>query len=229
MLLKKFPLFFKYIFNLYSRIAFLLTTTLLVNNKKQENVQNRCGMLLLTIAFNNEYLIEKQIEQLRLMIKDPVYQHVVVDNSLSKKKRKLIKDVCMQHDIEYIQIPYLITLLFHHQPGISHGAAINWLYYHYLRVKKPLRFSLLDHDIFPVRNCNMTLTLGNSDFYGVSRVFGEEWYLWPGFCIFNYDAFTKEPDFLPIYTKYSNKNYLDTGGGNYMRFYYKYNINVEDI
>lgn len=204
-------------------MAFLLTTVQ-VYSKRHENVQKRCGMLLLTVSFNNECLIENQIEQIRLMINDSDYQHVVVDNSLSLKKRRLIKAVCMKHDIEHVQVPFLITWLFHFQPGISHGAALNWLYYHYLQVKKPLRFSLLDHDIFPVRNCDMTLTLGNRDFYGVSRIFGEEWYLWPGFCIFDYDAFTTEPDFLPIYTKYSSKNYLDTGGGNYTRFYYKYNI-----
>lgn len=223
MVLKRFPLLFKYIFNLYSRMAFLLTTIQL-NGKKQENNQKRCGMFLLTVAFNNEFLIEKQIEQIRLMIKDSDYQHVVVDNSLKRKKRKLIESVCLQNNIEYFQIPYLISLLFHFQSGISHGAALNWLYYHYLQVKEPLRFSLLDHDIFPVRSCDMTLTLGNRDFYGVSRLFGEEWYLWPGFCIFNFDAFTTEPNFLPLYTKYSNKNYLDTGGGNYMRYYYKYNV-----
>jgi hypothetical protein len=67
----------------------------------------------------------------------------------------------------------------------------------------------------------MTLTIGQRDFYGVSRIKEDEWYLWPGFCIFNYDVFTKEPDFLPRYTK---KNFLDTGGGNYRQQYYKYDL-----
>ena len=178
-------------------------------------------MLLLTVAFNDERLIEKQIEQIRLMIKDSDYQYVVADNSLNRKKREAIKEVCMQQGIEYIRIPYLMTLLFHYQIAVSHGAALNWIYYHYLREKRPMRFSLLDHDIFPVRDFNMTTTLGHRDFYGVSRMKDEEWYLWPGFSIFNYDAFTTKPDFLPRYTK---KSFLDTGGGNYRKFYCKYNL-----
>ena len=84
-----------------------------------------------------------------------------------------------------------------------------------------MRFSLLDHDIFPVRDFNMTLTLGQRDFYGVSRIKEGEWYLWPGFCIYNFDTFTTKPDFLPRYTK---KNFLDTGGGNYRKLYCKYNL-----
>lgn len=212
---------YKYVFNLYGRIAYTLSTIQFVHLKQMDE-KTRREMLLLTVAFNDGRLIEKQIEQVRSMIKDTDYQHVVVDNSLNKKKRKAVKAVCLKHDIEYLQVPYLITVLFHYQPGISHGAALNWLYYHYLRWRRPLRFALLDHDIFPVRDFNMTLALGQRDFYGVSRVFGEEWYLWPGFCIFNYDAFTTEPDFLPRYTNKNRKKYLDTGGGNYMRFYYKY-------
>lgn len=212
--------FYKFIFNLYSRIAFLFST-IQVYHKRQENDKKRCGMLLLTVAYNDENLIAKQIEQIRIMIKDPDYQHVVADNSLSRKKRKLIKEVCMRNRIEYIQIPYMITLLFHFQIAVSHGAALNWIYYHYLREKRPERFSLLDHDIFPVRDFNMTLTLGHRDFYGVSRIKKEEWYLWPGFCIFNDDAFTTKPDFLPRYT---NKNFLDTGGGNYRQFYCRYDL-----
>lgn len=212
--------FYKGIFNLYSRIAFLFSTIQFVH-QRQKYDQNRCEMLLLTVAFNDERLIEKQIEQIRSMIKDSDYQHLVVDNSLNKKKRGAVKAVCKQYDIEYIQIPYLITLLFHYQIAVSHGAALNWLYYHYLREKRPKRFSLLDHDIFPVRDFNMTLTLGHRDFYGVSRIKEGEWYFWPGFCIYNFDTFPTEPDFLPRYTK---KNFLDTGGGNYRKFYCNYNL-----
>jgi len=212
--------FYKFIFNLYSRIAFLFST-IQVYHKRQENDKKRCGMLLLTVAFNDERLIEKQIEQIRLMIKDSDYQYVVADNSLNRKKREAIKEVCMQQGIEYIRIPYLMTLLFHYQIAVSHGAALNWIYYHYLREKRPMRFSLLDHDIFPVRDFNMTTTLGLRDFYGVSRMKDEEWYLWPGFCIYNFDTFPTEPDFLPRYTK---KNFLDTGGGNYRKFYCKYSL-----
>lgn len=212
--------FHKLVFNLYSRIAFLLSTMQFVRQQYKDG-KKRSEMLLLTVAFNDERLIEKQIEQIRSMIRDTDYQHVVVDNSLNKKKREAVKAVCKQYGIEYIQIPYLITRLFHYQIAVSHGAALNWFFYHYLREKSPKRFSLLDHDIFPLRDFNMTLTLGHRDFYGVSRIKEGEWYLWPGFCIYNFDTFPTEPDFLPRYTK---KNFLDTGGGNYRKFYCNYNL-----
>ena len=73
---------------------------------------------------------------------------------------------------------------------------------------------------FPVKSYNLTSALGEKDFYGVRRSDNGEWYLWPGWCIFNFDKFTTKPNFEPIYTK---KSFLDTGGSNYPRYYYKYN------
>ena len=218
MILKRSKSFYRFVFNLYSRIAFLFSIVQ-VNNGNKKKGQERRAMLLLTVAFNDESLIEKHIEQVRLMIKDIDYQHVVVDNSLKREKRKAIEVVCRQSNIEYIQIPYYLTVLFHYQVAISHGVALNWIYYNYLRGIKPFRVALLDHDIFPVKNYNLSLALGNKDFYGVPRILREEWYLWPGFCIFNFDAFTSKPDFLPRVT---DKNFLDTGGGNYKRYYCNY-------
>jgi len=212
-------LIYKTIFNMYSRVAYLLST-MHVSHHQRTNYK-RCELLLITVAYNDECLIEKQIELVRSKVIDPEYRHIVIDNSLMRKKRKFIKSVCMQHDIEYVAIPFFITFLFHYQIAISHGAALNWMYYHYLQYKKPFRFALLDHDLFPVRDVDMAQLLGQRDFYGVSRVFGEEWYLWPGFCVFNYDVFIRKPDFLPIHTA---RNFLDTGGGNYRRFYCKYDI-----
>ena len=72
---------------MYSRIAYYFVYHA-TRSSSQKDEKNRCEMLLLTVAFNDGRLIEKQIEQVRSMIKDTDYQHVVVDNSLNKKKGK---------------------------------------------------------------------------------------------------------------------------------------------
>jgi hypothetical protein len=66
----------------------------------------------------------------------------------------------------------------------------------------------------------MTEKLGNDDFYGVARVRGKGWYLWPGYSIFKTEPLMKVgADFLPLYVEGC---YLDTGGANYPRLYSKY-------
>jgi len=205
-------------FNAYSRLAFRLAKWYPLCKRAEKG--EHCEMLILTVAYNNEQLIERQIELIRDNIKDEDYRYMVADNSTSRQKRMAIKQICQNHGVSYIAIPKAICILTNHQCAVSHGAALNWVYYHFLRKIKPKRFAVIDHDIFPVKPYNLTSALGEKDFYGVSRSCGEEWYLWPGWCIFNFDKFTTKPNFEPIYTK---KNFLDTGGSNYPRYYYKYN------
>ncbi|MBQ5511120.1 MAG: hypothetical protein IIT94_08305, partial [Prevotella sp.] len=116
-----------------------------------------CEMLLITIAYNNEALIRKQIELIKKYIKDENFTHVIVDNSPKREKRKLIKDICDANKVDYVAIPFSIEQricnyfsLFSH----SHGNALNWTFYHLIKQSKPKRFALLDHDIFPIRDCN---------------------------------------------------------------------------
>ena len=204
-------------FNAYSRLAFRLAKWYPLCKKAEKG--EHCEMLILTVAYNNEQLIERQIELIRDNIKDEDYRYMVTDNSTSRQKRMAIKQICQNHGVSYIAIPKAICILTNHQCAVSHGAALNWVYYHFLQKMKPKRFAIIDHDIFPVKPYNLTSALGEKDFYGVLRSSGEEWYLWPGWCIFNFDKFTAKPNFEPIYTK---KNFLDTGGSNYPRYYYKY-------
>ena len=103
---------------------------------------------------------------------------------------------------------------------MSHGAALNWMFYHYLQFVKPKYFALIDHDCLPGRNYNLTETLGNKNFYGVDRLKDNSWYIWPGFAIYRYDIVEKaKPNFLPIYI---NKSFLDAGGANYLQLYQYY-------
>lgn len=207
-------------FNTYSRLAYCLARIWYPFYRKTEDVK-RYEMLILTVAYNNEQLIERQIELIRDNIKDESYRYMVADNSTNRQKRKLIKEVCHKYGIGYIPIPLVICFLTNHQCAISHGAALNWVYYHHLRKIKPKRFAIIDHDIFPVKPYCLTSALGEKDFYGVLRSGDGEWFLWPGWCIFNFDKFTIKPNFEPIFTQ---KNFLDAGGSNYLRYYYKYDI-----
>lgn len=221
------------LFNPYAKYVYYLS---LGGGKSNRFVQEcssegeRCSMLIVTIAYNEETLIRKQIELIKTHIKDSEYCHIVVDNSPCSTKRRLIKQVCREKGIEYIPVPKYIdkliaTRLFWY--GLSHGAALNWMFYNVLQVRKPARFALLDHDILPIVDCNLTETLGNRDFYGVKRDRGDGWYLWPGYSIFNFDVLSKiKPNFLPMRTK---RAFLDAGGANYPILYKNYDINEVDF
>lgn len=154
------------IFNVYGRLAFCLARIWYPFNGRNEKCES-CEMLILTIAFNNEQLIERQIELIRDNIKDKNYRYMVADNSTSRPKRKLIQEVCQKYGTDYIPVPLGIGILTNYQCAISHGAALNWIYYHVLRKMKPKRFALIDHDIFPVKSYNLTSALGEKDFRSV--------------------------------------------------------------
>ena len=118
-------------FNAYSRLSFCLARWYPFFERAEENEQ--CEMLILTVAFNNEQLIERQIELIRDNIKDENYRYMVADNSTNSEKRKAIKQICQRYGIFYISIPKTICILTRHQCAVSHGAALNWFYYHFLR------------------------------------------------------------------------------------------------
>jgi len=214
------------IFNVYCKYVFGLS--LIGNNFESGNFKDedkRCAMYIITIAYNEENLIRKQIELVKRFIKDVDYHYVIVDNSTKKEKRKLIKNICQENGIEYVPIPRYIDKLISTRWfwfGISHGAALNWMFHKFLIYRKPERFALLDHDIFPIKDCNLTEALGDRDFYGVKRDRGTGWYLWPGYSIFKFDVLSsREVNFLPMMVK---GNFLDAGGANYQSLYKDYDI-----
>lgn len=183
------------------------------------------GMLIVTIAFNEERFIRKQIQNIKRYVKDSDYLHVIVDNSSNHKKRELIKDICEKETVAYVAVPaYLHKLIFTGVFGTScsHGAALNWMIKHVIGPLRPKRFTLLDHDMFPFRDVNLTEALGQDDFYGTLRMRDAGWYLWPGYSIYLTEPFLKSsPDFMPMHI---DKVYFDTGGTNYIRFFSKYDL-----
>lgn len=186
-------------------------------------------LYVITIAYNHTRLIEKQIELVKQHVTDRNYLHVVVDNSPKKEARRRIKEICVKEQVGYVPVPLFIDKLICHRIfgyGVSHGAALNWMFYYFLKQQKPVRFALLDHDVFPMKDYSFVDKLGKRDFYGVERIKEHGWYLWPGWCIFRFDAISDcHPNFLPYYLK---ESFLDSGGGNYPRFYGQYDVkNVE--
>lgn len=159
--------------------------------------------------------------------KDENYRHLIVDNSPNRCVRKQIKTICEREGVDNVSVPLYIDKLISHRlfgNGLSHGAALNWMFYHVLMPNKPERFALLDHDVFPQKAFSLKEKLESRDFYGVERNMGAGWYLWPGWCIFKYDVVEKcKPNFLPVFV---DGVYLDSGGGNFKRLYRQYDLNT---
>lgn len=207
-----------HIFNRIRRIAFALARSGVDVSISADSSQN--DLFIITVAYNHVRLIEKQIELVKRYVTDKNYRHIIVDNSPKRSVRQDIKEVCKKEGVDYVEVPIYLEKMISHRiwgNGISHGIALNWMYYHVIRPNKPKCFALLDHDVFPLKEYSLTNSLGEREFFGVERNFGVGWYLWPGWCVFRFDAIDQfQPNFLPVYI---NDVYLDTGGGNFRRIF----------
>lgn len=209
-------------FNLYRKYVWLLS-----NYGKNVNLGSAGSSLyIVTVAYNHAKLIEKQIELVKRYGKDENYRHVIVDNTPKGSVRNQIKSICEREGVDYVRVPLYIDKLISHRlfgNGLSHGAALNWMFYHVLMPNKPELFALLDHDVLPLKEFSLKEKLGSRDFYGVERNMGSGWYLWPGWCIYKYDVVEKcKPNFLPVFV---DGVYLDSGGGNYEHLFCHYSLN----
>lgn len=213
-----------WVFNQYRRYVWLLSHMgRNVNTIASESED--VDLCVITVAYNHVRLIEKQIELVKLRVKDENYMHVVVDNSPNKRARKQIEEICDREKVGYVPVPMFIDKLIFHRIfgyGLSHGAALNWMFFHFLKQQKPVRFALIDHDVFPMADYSFIDKLGDRDFYGVERIRGNGWYVWPGWCIFRFTPISAcHPNFLPYFMQ---ETYLDAGGGNFPRFYSHYDL-----
>ena len=193
---------------------------------KPLEMHEQSKLLIITIAYNHVRLIEKQIEFVKRYVRDDGYYHLIVDNSPDFTVRKEIKSVCEKSNAGYVEVPSFIDKMIDHKRvgnGMSHGAALNWAFYHVCKSFRPEYLVLLDHDVFPIKEYSFTEKIGKCDFYGVLKIrVGGGWYLWPGWSLFRFENMEKiTPDFLPTYI---NGVFLDAGGGNYTRLYKNYNL-----
>jgi len=173
---------------------------------------------IVSIAFNNSKVIEQQIRLVRKNVLDRSV-FAVADNSSDDASRNEIYELCKATQTPYIGIPD--NPYRKRKCSDSHGAALNWVYKHYISKRNTAFFGFVDHDIFPIRPHRIIPNLIGNKVYGHLQTRGDKWYLWPGFCFFERsEALNKELDFRP-------ENDLDTGARNWSIFYK--NINPSEL
>lgn len=176
---------------------------------------------IVTVAFNNVHVLEHQMDLLAKNITDKDVSYLVADNSDNAEKSEQIKQLCKQRNIGYVRLPrnkWLKKL----SASYSHGAALNWIYYHYINLRKPCFFGFLDHDIYPLQKLSIEAKIGSQVFYGYRRQKGEvHWYIWPGLAFFRHKFIaSSKVNFMPCM---ADKLYLDTGGSMWPALYSKFN------
>jgi hypothetical protein len=187
---------------------------------KNTHFDKHQNLWLLTIAFNNDFLIKEQIRLVKKYVTDTGVTHIIVDNSSVSCKRQLIREICLKEQTNYISLPWNWFSNFDKRGSYSHGMALNWCYYNLIRKYQPIFFGFIDHDLFPIHPYSIIEKLSTQPFYGQMRDRDAGWYLWPGFCFFRFGAVsTLKLNFMP--TKIGDI-YLDSGGSNFREIYSKY-------
>ena len=104
--------------------------------------------LILTVSFNNEKVIEKQIELLSKFCKDE-YIYLVADNSTILEKSNKIEKICHEGNVYYYRLP-ANNPFNNYDPSSSHGASLNYIWRNIISKLDNVDYiMMLDHDIFP--------------------------------------------------------------------------------
>lgn len=173
---------------------------------------NKAAVDIVTVAFNNEMVIEQQERLLRKYLLDS-FSYTVADNSSDPEKRVIIRQLCIEKGIGYVSLPP--NPYNGKNSSFSHGLALNWIYNNYIIPRKIECFGFIDHDIYPVKPTSILSFLEQAPVFGLIQERGDKWYLWPGFCFFLRDFIdARIVDFLP------GKD-SDTGGRNWESIYSK--------
>jgi hypothetical protein len=177
--------------------------------KKFGDKQSQKDLLLISIAFNNAETIQLQYEYLKKNLSDN-FSYTVADNSNDKKASIAIRSFCIENNIPYYKLPS--NPLTGAQPSGSHGLALNWSYKHIVKKTSQKFFGFLDHDIFPFRETAIIPHI-RQGMFGWLQERNDKWYLWPGFCFYEYEKVKNiSLNFMPATN-------LDTGGSNYEVLY----------
>lgn len=173
---------------------------------------------LVTIAFNNAEIITYQIRFLQKNIEDR-YHHIIADNSTDESESKRLQEFCDREGYSYVRLPK--NLLNRIGSSYSHANAVNYVYRHIVRKRKPYAFGIIDHDLFPIKPVSILNDyLAQQPFFGPLRVRGGEqnWYLSGIMSFFRFDYVEQHGgiDFTPVTIE---GHYLDTGGGNWYGMY----------
>ncbi len=209
---------FKTILKKGSNLVYKLLLCHVYSKARYSNVTfQKSNFLITVVAFNNADLIKLQYTKLKELFREP-FDYLVADNSSDKNISNNLRDFCAQQNISYVLLPK--NPLTGMRASGSHGVALNWCYRNIIQTYKPTHFGFLDHDIFPLREIQLTpkLDLG---FYGAVRTRKEPyWYLWPGFSFFTHKHMQNfSVNFFPYHGGHDGSIFLDTGGSNYNTIY----------
>lgn len=182
-----------------------------------DNYDSPSDIDLITIAFNAPRLISYQIRLMKKFLKGN-FRIIICDNSTDQNNSKEIKNICQKENITYIRVKDRSTP---NGYSNSHAIALNWTWKNVVKQRKN-NFAFLDHDIFPVKEIDI------SNYVRVNPVYGryydsppEIWYLWPGFSFFNWDYVKDMPLNFHRYRTlglFKRKN-VDTGSANWNCLY----------
>ena len=175
---------------------------------------------IVSIAFNSPLAIELQIKQLKKHFKGISYSYYVADNSTDAVEREKIEHICKEHNVGYFRIPKNKELDRKRNGSYSHGAALNWAYYRFLKPRNAKYFGVLDHDIFPTKDLDFKEKIAFNCYYGRLRIDASGfYYLWPGISFWESSAISElKVNFLPCKI---DDIYLDTGGSFWPIFFEK--------
>lgn len=175
-----------------------------------EPLSNKAVVDVITVAFNNEMVIEQQDRLLRKYLLDS-FRYIVADNSSDPEKRRIIRRLCMEKGVDYVSLP--LNPYNGKNSSFSHGLALNWIYINYIKPRNTACFGFIDHDIFPVQPTRIVPFLEQSPVFGLIQEREDKWYLWPGFCFFLREFIdVRTVNFLP-------GDNSDTGGSNWESLY----------
>lgn len=161
------------------------------------------------VTFNVAEVVEYQIRTLNKFFKYP-FRYTVFDNSTKENVSKMILDICTEYGVGYVKLPNQ-EFLPKGYGSYSHGIACNYLYDRFIKNGGAKYFMLLDHDIFLIKEFDISRQFDSQFFYGVKHGF----YLWPGLWAMPMDVIrSRGVDFRP-----SLHLRGDTGASNYSRFF----------
>jgi len=204
-------------------------------NCSNKPLKNRRLLDIITVIYNREDLIHDQVQLLHKNLLDP-FSYTVVDNSQIEEKHRLIKKVCQKERVGYIRLPRNpFNTSFFPQGSLSHGLALNWSYFNYLRPRDAKFIGIIDQDIFLVKPSSLISILNEHPLYGrILRIgntratdFVKEgdavkkyiWYLWPGLFFAN-NNFLRGKN-LNFYPGKIRGIHVDTGSMNWHALYSK--------
>ena len=182
----------KYLYDIRSE-PFLRTSLEEVDHSGFSLVGSRMKFLIITITFNNPNLVRHQSKLMDKFLQDN-FLHLVVDNSNNAARSKEILETCRDVSRAYVKLPPNPFK----KPSASHSLALNWCVRHIIKTGKPEHFGFIDHDIYPVKPDRILPILERQKIFGLLQERKSIWYLWAGFCFFQFAAVqTCQLNFFP--------------------------------